>query len=135
MGIKGINSIKSMLLSLKNHHLDFEINWDSHQNKKFYWMANSLKIENALNFLNELNIEKPSVCKITGIVQNLDRTGKIILIDEAKKIYKIRLDKTNISEIEKLRINQFVTLKVIKYISSHPTFEKITENYEFIEII
>ncbi|WP_249409247.1 hypothetical protein [Acinetobacter sp. SFB] len=86
MGNKGILSIKSMLIALRSNHLDFELCWDSHQEKKYYWMGNSTKIENAINFLNDLDIEPPLECEISGIVQNLDRSGKIILVDEDKKL-------------------------------------------------
>lgn len=135
MGNKGIASIKSMLSALKSNNLDFEINWDSHQNQKHYWMGNTNKIDKALNFLNELVIQEPVECEISGIIQNLDRSGKITLVNEDKKIYRIRLEKSVLSEIEKLRINQFVTLKVIKNISTHPTFDKVIESYDFINII
>lgn len=135
MGNKGISSIKSMLIALRSNHLDFELRWDSHQEKKYYWMGNSTKIENAINFLNDLDIEPPLECEISGIVQNLDRSGKIILIDENKKTYRVRLEKSVLVEIEKLRINQFIALRVIKNISTHPTFDRVTEGYDFIEII
>ena len=135
MGNKGIASIKSMLSALKSNNLDFEINWDSHQNQKHYWMGNTYKIDKALNFLNELVIQEPVECEISGIIQNLDRSGKITLVNDDKKIYRIRLEKSVLSEIEKLRINQFVTLKVIRNISTHPTFSKVIENYDFINII
>ncbi|QEK36928.1 hypothetical protein [Acinetobacter johnsonii] len=135
MGNKGIASIKSMLSALKSNNLDFEINWDSHHNQKHYWMGNTKKIDKALNFLNELVIQEPLECEISGTIQNLDRSGKITLVNEDKKIYRIRLEKTVLSEIEKLRINQFVTLKVIKNISTHPTFDKVIESYDFINII
>lgn len=135
MGDRGIASIKSMLSALKSNTLDFEINWNSHHNKKHYWMGNAQKIENALHFLNELELLDPIVCEITGNIQSLDHSGKINLIDEDKKVYRIRLEKSLLSEIEKLHINQFVTLKVIKHLSTHPTFEKIIESYDFIEII
>lgn len=135
MGNKGISSIKSMLIALRSNHLDFELCWDSHQEKKYYWMGNSTKIENAINFLNDLDIEPPLECEISGIVQNLDRSGKIILIDENKKTYRVRLEKSVLVEIEKLRINQFIALRVIKNISTHPTFDRVTESYDFIEII
>lgn len=135
MGNKGISSIKSMLVALKSNNLDFELNWNSHHNKKLYWMGDTQKIEMALNFLNELEIQKPVVCEISGFIQNLDSSGKITLIDEDKKTYRIGLEKSLLPEIEKLHINQFVNLKVMKNISTHPTFEKIVESYEFIEII
>lgn len=135
MGNRGIGSIKSMLLALKSNNLDFELNWNSHHNKNHYWMGNTYKISNALNFLNDLKILEPSVCEIFGTIQSLDRSGKITLMDEDKKAYRIRLEKSLLPEIEKLRINQLVTLKVMKNISTHPTFEKIVESYEFMEIL
>ena len=135
MGNKGISSIKSMLNALKSNNLDFELNWSSHHNKNHYWMGNAQKIENALNFLNDLEMQEPFICEISGSIQSLDKSGKINIIDNDKKTYRIRLEKSVLSEIEKLRINQYVTLKVTKHISNHPTFEKIIENYDFIEII
>lgn len=135
MGNRGIVSIKSMLLALKSNNLDFELTWNSHHNKNHYWMGNAYKISNALSFLNDLKILEPSVCEISGSIQSLDRSGKITLVDEDKKAYRIRLEKSLLPEIEKLRINQFVTLKVMKNISTHPKFEKIIESYEFIEIL
>lgn len=135
MGKKGISSIKSMLSALKNNNLDFELKWDSHHAKNYYWMGNSQKIEKALNFLNELEIQEPFICEISGYIQTLDRSGKIVIFDEDKKNYRIRLNKSVLNEIEKLRINQFVRLKVMTHISTHPTFEKIIESYDFIEII
>lgn len=135
MGNKGISSIKSMFKALKTNHLDFELKWESHLDKKYYWMGNSTKIENAISFLNDLEIEPPIECEISGIVQNLDRSGKIILVDENKKTYRVRLEKSVLVEIEKLRINQFIALRVIKNISTHPTFDRVTESYDFIEII
>lgn len=47
----------------------------------------------------------------------------------------MRLEKSVLVEIEKLRINQFIALRVIKNISTHPTFDRVTESYDFIEII
>lgn len=135
MGNKGIASIKTMLSALKTNNLDFELNWESHQNKKHYWMGSAQKIEKALLFLNDLEILEPVICEISGSIQSLDKSGRICLIDEDKKYYRIRLDKSLLPEIEKLRINQFVTLEVTKNISTHPTFEKTVENYEFIKII
>lgn len=135
MGNKGISSIKSMLNALKSNNLDFELNWNSHLNKNHHWMGSSQKIEKALNFLNELEIQEPLLCEISGLIQSLDRSGKINIIDDNKKNYRIRLEKSVLSEIEKLRINQYVTLRVMKHISHHPTFDKIIENYDFIEII
>ncbi|KMU99813.1 hypothetical protein ACS72_08115 [Acinetobacter sp. VT 511] len=135
MGLKGISSIKTMLSALKKNNLDFELCWNSHQDKKYYWMGNSQKIESAINFLNNLKIEKPVECIISGIVQNLDRSGKITLIDEDRKNYKVRLDKSVLTEIEKLRINQFIALRVIKNVSTHPTFERVLEHYDFIEVV
>ncbi|WP_407410120.1 hypothetical protein [Acinetobacter sp.] len=135
MGKKGISSIKLMLSALKNNNLDFELNWDSHHDQNYYWMGNSQKIEKALNFLNGLEIQEPFICEISGYIQTLDRSGKIVIFDEDKKNYRIRLDKSVLHEIEKLRINQFVRLKVMTHISTHPTFEKIIESYDFIEIM
>lgn len=135
MGLKGISSIQTMLSALKKNNLDFELCWNSHQDKKYYWMGNSQKIESAINFLNNLKIEKPVECIISGIVQNLDRSGKITLIDEDRKNYKVRLDKSVLTEIEKLRINQFIALRVIKNVSTHPTFERVLEHYDFIEVV
>lgn len=135
LGNKGIKSIKSMLSALKSNNLDFELNWNSHKNKNYYWMGNNKKIENALVFLNDLEIQEPFICEVSGSIQSLDRSGKITLIDEDKKVYRVRLEKSLLHEIEKLRINQFMTIKVMKHISTHPTFEKIIENYDFIEII
>jgi hypothetical protein len=135
MGNKGISSVKFMLNALKSNNLDFELNWNSHHNQNHYWMGSSQKIEKALNFLNELEIQEPFICEISGIIQSLDRSGKITIINEDKKIYRIRLEKSVLSEIEKLRINQFLTLKVMKNISTHPTFEKTIESYDFIKIL
>lgn len=135
MGNKGITSIKSMLNALKSNNLDFELNWNSHLNQRHHWMGTAPKIDKALNFLSELELQEPFICEISGSIQSLDRSGKITLIDEDRKTYRIRLEKTLLPEIEKLRINQFVTLKVTKNISTHPTFEKKVENYEFIETI
>ena len=135
MGNKGIKSIKSMLSALKSNNLDFELNWDSHHNKNHYWVGNSQKIEAALNFLNDLEIKEPLICEISGAIQTLDISGKITIVDEDKKSYRIRLEKSLLPEIEKLHIKQFVSLKVMKHISTHPTFEKIVESYEFIEIL
>lgn len=135
MGNRGIKSIKSMLSALKSNNLDFELNWNSHHNKKYYWMGNTQTIENALIFLNDLEIQEPFVCEISGTVQSLDRSGKITLIDDEKRAYRIRLEKSLLPEIEKLHINQFVELKVLKQISIHPTFDKVIESYDFMEII
>lgn len=134
-GNKGIKSIKSMLSALKSNNLNFELNWNSHHDKKHYWMGDNKKIDNALVFLNDLEIQEPLICEISGSIQSLDRSGKITLIDEDKKVYRIRLEKSLLHEIEKLRINQLVRMKVTKHISTHPTFEKIIENYDFIETI
>ncbi|EXA64998.1 hypothetical protein J504_2255 [Acinetobacter baumannii 348935] len=124
-----------MLSALKSNNLDFELNWNSHHNKKYYWMGNTQTIENALIFLNDLEIQEPFVCEISGTVQSLDRSGKITLIDDEKRAYRIRLEKSLLPEIEKLHINQFVELKVLKQISIHPTFDKVIESYDFMEII
>lgn len=124
MGKKGIIAIKTMLSALKANQLDFELNGNSHLDKSYYWMADSSKIDNAINFLNDLEISPPIECEISGTIQSLDRSGKIMLINENKKIYKVRFDKSVLTSIEKLHLNQFINIKVIKNFSSHPSFEK-----------
>lgn len=135
LGNKGLHGIKKLLITLKTNQLDLELAWDSHLDEKFYWMGTSTKITNALNFLDDLMISPPIECNITGVIHALDRGGKVLVIDEEKKVYRIHFDRSLLHEIEKLHINQNITIKTLMHSSSHPAIETTIENYDFLEII
>lgn len=134
LGPKAIKGVKTLFKTLQDSSLDLELAWNSHINENYYWVGDTKKISTLLTFLNELNINEPIEYIVTGIVQSLDRSGKISILDEDKNIYRIHFDRTALSEIEKLHINQNVSIKTLKLVSSHPTLEKNIENYDFIEI-
>lgn len=135
LGTKGLNGIKKLLSTLKTNQLDLELAWDSHLDEKYYWMGTNAKITNALSFLDELMISPPSECHLTGVIHALDRGGKLLLIDLENKVYRINFDRNLVHEIEKLHINQNVTIKTLMNTSSHPAIDTVIENYDFLEII
>lgn len=133
LGTKGVNGIKKLLSTLKMNQLDLEIAWDSHLNEKYYWMGTNSKIANALAFLDELMISQPVESTLTGVIHALDRRGKLSLIDSDNKIYRIHFDRNLMQEIEKLHINQNVTIKTLMRSTNHPALDTTIENYDFIE--
>lgn len=136
LGNKGVNGIKKLLTTLKANQLDLELAWDSHLEEKYYWMGTNSKIADALAFLDDLMISPPKECILTGVIHALDRSGKLSLIDiDQHKVYRIHFDRNLIQEIEKLHINQKVTIKTLMQSSSHPAIDAIIENYDFLEII
>jgi hypothetical protein len=135
LGTKGVNGIKKLLSTLKMNQLDLEIAWDSHLNEKYYWMGTNSKIANALAFLDELMISQPVESTLTGVIHALDRGGKLSLIDSDNKVYRIHFDRNLMQEIEKLHINQNVTIKTLMRSTNHPALDTTIENYDFIEIL